>query len=173
LAGDEVIGAISLGYGEPPKDSEGLREIADLYRLGLDQLMAEAHAHHSCPQTLIQIVKKSLAAAARIMGALVVTQQEVEARIKISQHPIPESKGTEKELRKNEEKNRQLVGSAPTGSDETEGGRLTDYIDFSNAKSLIANDVTCQHNGGFPEKILALNPMESAARGFWTDFIFK
>ncbi|MCA1784612.1 MAG: PAS domain-containing protein, partial [Desulfobacteraceae bacterium] len=49
FAGGNVIGVINFGYGDPPKDPEKLKMLADIYHLNYDDLLREATAYDSRP----------------------------------------------------------------------------------------------------------------------------
>lgn len=71
LAGDEVIGSINVGYGDPPRDSVRLREIAGLYQVDYEALRKEARAYDSRPPYIIEMAKKHLQSTAKLIGELV------------------------------------------------------------------------------------------------------
>ncbi len=70
-AGDEVVGAINVGYGDPPSGSDKLQELARLYRVPLERLRQEAAAYESRPEYMIQLAKVRLHSAARLIGEIV------------------------------------------------------------------------------------------------------
>ncbi|MGM0489420.1 MAG: PAS domain S-box protein [Planctomycetota bacterium] len=70
-AGKEVVGSMSFGYGDPPRDVERLTQIAEKYGLGVDRLREEARNYSSRPPYLITIAKKRLLNCARLIGAIV------------------------------------------------------------------------------------------------------
>ncbi len=70
-AGDEIIGSINVGYGDPPKDAAKLQELAAKYRISVEELRREAEAYQSRPPYIIETAKKRLSAAARLIGEIV------------------------------------------------------------------------------------------------------
>ncbi len=71
FAGEEIIGAINFGYGDPPKDLAKLRAIADSYELDLEELILEARNYDSRPHFIIEMAKRRLQVSARLIGILV------------------------------------------------------------------------------------------------------
>lgn len=90
-AGDQVIGSMNFGYGDPPQDPRKLREIAARYGVSLDELSQQAKAYESRPPFIIDLAKRRLRASARLIGE------------------IFERKQAEEELRKNREHLEELV----------------------------------------------------------------
>lgn len=70
-AGGEFIGSLNFGYGDPPRDSAKLRDIAARYGLGPDQLVEQAQAYASRPQSTIEFAKILLQMAAELFGKIV------------------------------------------------------------------------------------------------------
>lgn len=77
--GEEVIGAINFGYGDPPKDPAILRAIADAYALDYAELVREAGSYNSRPQFIIETAKQRLQVSARLIGMLIERKQANEA----------------------------------------------------------------------------------------------
>lgn len=71
FAGDEVIGSINLGYGDPPQDPAKVREIAKLYKLDDAALMRQAKSYNSRPGFIISLAKSRLEVSAKLIGVLV------------------------------------------------------------------------------------------------------
>jgi len=71
----EVVGAINIGYGDPPKDREKLQKLADAYHINYDDLVREAHAYDTRPPYIVEMAKKRLHATARLIGSMVETKQ--------------------------------------------------------------------------------------------------
>ena len=71
FAGNEVIGSINFGHGEPPRDPARLKEIADLYQVDYEELCQEANAYDPRPPYIIAMAKKRLQSTARLIGELV------------------------------------------------------------------------------------------------------
>ena len=70
-AGEEVIGAINFGYGDPPQDPEKLREIAERYGVTVEELATRAARHESRPRYMIEVAKTRLETSARLIGEIV------------------------------------------------------------------------------------------------------
>jgi len=79
VAGDEVVGAINFGYGDPPKDLETLRQLAEKYHLDVDKLAREAAAYDSRPPFIIELAKNRLHTTAQLIGTMIETKQTAEA----------------------------------------------------------------------------------------------
>jgi len=79
FAGGKVIGAINFGYGDPPKDPEKLKVLADAYHLDHDDLLSSAAAYDSRPPYIIETAKKRLSGTAKLIGSMVETKQAMEA----------------------------------------------------------------------------------------------
>lgn len=71
FAGDRIVGAINFGYGTPPRDPDRIRELAETYRLGEDELSRTAEAYTPRPQFMIDLAKKRLSISARLIGEMV------------------------------------------------------------------------------------------------------
>ncbi len=71
VAGDDVVGAVNFGYGDPPQDPARLRELAERYRVDEDELRRQAEAYESRPPFIVELAKKRLGAAARLIGEIV------------------------------------------------------------------------------------------------------
>lgn len=79
FAGENVIGAINFGYGDPPKNPDKLKIIADAYHLDDDDLRLSAAAYDSRPPYIIEMAKKRLYSTAKLIGSMVETQQAMDS----------------------------------------------------------------------------------------------
>jgi signal transduction histidine kinase/ActR/RegA family two-component response regulator len=75
-AGAEVVGAMNVGYGDPPTDPDTIREIAARYRLAPERLEVAARQYASRPPFIVKLAHKRLLASARLIGALVESHQQ-------------------------------------------------------------------------------------------------
>ncbi|MGE5610067.1 MAG: response regulator [Bacillota bacterium] len=71
LAGNEVVGCINVGYGDPPRNPQKLQEVADRYGVSVEQLKEQAEAYESRPPFIIDVAKKRLHTAARLIGEII------------------------------------------------------------------------------------------------------
>jgi two-component system, cell cycle sensor histidine kinase and response regulator CckA len=71
FAGEEIVGAINFGYGDPPRDEARLREIAALYGVSAGELRKYAAAYATRPPFIIDIARQRLETTARIIGEAV------------------------------------------------------------------------------------------------------
>jgi hypothetical protein len=90
FAGGDVIGAINFGYGDPPKDPEKLKMLADAYHLDYDDLLREATAYNSRPPYIIEMAKRRLNTTAKLIGSMVEAKQAMEALREREASPGPE-----------------------------------------------------------------------------------
>lgn len=79
-AGDEIIGAINIGYGDPPRDEGKLRELASRYQVGYEELRALSMGYESRPAFITDLAKDRLHASARLIG-VITERKQAEARI--------------------------------------------------------------------------------------------
>jgi len=70
-AGDEIVGSIGVGYGDPPKDLHKLQEIAEKYGVHRDELRRLADSYQSRPPFVVEIAKSGLRTAAKLIGEIV------------------------------------------------------------------------------------------------------
>ena len=70
-AGQELVGAMVIGYGNPPTDKAGLKKIAKAHGLKIEQLEQAARTHPALAPEVIARTKKRLATSARLIGAVV------------------------------------------------------------------------------------------------------
>ncbi len=75
FAGEETIGAINFGYGDPPRDPEKLQTIARSYALDYETLSREASAYDTRPTFIIEMAKQRLQVSARLIGVLIERKQ--------------------------------------------------------------------------------------------------
>jgi GAF domain-containing protein len=69
-AGEEIIGAINFGYGDPPRNLQKLQEIAEKFGVNKDDLFKQATLYESRPHFIIEMAKKQLKSSANLIGAL-------------------------------------------------------------------------------------------------------
>ncbi len=78
-AGEEIVGSINAGYGDPPRDPVKLREIAERYQVSFDELLEEAEAYESRPAFIINFAKRRLLSSARLLGEITERKRTAEA----------------------------------------------------------------------------------------------
>jgi len=90
-AGKIIVGAINIGYGAPPTNSEHLKELADTFNIDFTKLKAQASSYEPRPHFLVDLAKKRLKYSAGIIGGgvknsiLKKTLQQNEERYKSAQ----------------------------------------------------------------------------------------
>lgn len=89
-AGQNVIGAINIGYGDPPKSTDKLRVLSDSFDVDPEKIKEIGASYKSRPKFMVDVAKKLLGAFARLIGEIV---EKAEA---------------EKTIRKSEEEFRQV-----------------------------------------------------------------
>lgn len=70
-AGDDIIGSVNFGYGDPPTELRKLQDIAERYGMGVEQLRELAAAYESRPPFIVEHARERLRAAARLIGEIV------------------------------------------------------------------------------------------------------
>jgi signal transduction histidine kinase len=70
-AGNEIVGSINFGYGNPPTDPQELQIIADRYKVSADQLRRWAEAYPPRPPLVIESSKTRLEHSAKLIGAVI------------------------------------------------------------------------------------------------------
>jgi PAS domain S-box-containing protein len=70
-AGNDIVGSINIGYGDPPKDEKALQELADKYGASKEELANQAHKYHCRPPFIVEQSKKRLLSAAHLIGEIV------------------------------------------------------------------------------------------------------
>ncbi|RJP19292.1 MAG: PAS domain S-box protein [Candidatus Omnitrophota bacterium] len=78
-ANGDIIGAINMGYGEPPQDRQKLEAIAYRYHIRIEELPEQAKTYWSRSPQLIKIAKNHLHSAATLIGTIVAQQQTLKA----------------------------------------------------------------------------------------------
>ena len=84
-AGEEIVGSINFGYGDPPKESQSLQEIAERYGVSVEELIHHANSYESRPPFLIEFAKRQLITSARLIGEMVRRKRADEALLKSQQ----------------------------------------------------------------------------------------
>jgi PAS domain S-box-containing protein len=75
LAAGKVVGAISVGYGDLPKEIDQIKAIAERYGIPDEQLMKLSVSYETRPPFIIEIAKNRLNVSARLLGAIVENKQ--------------------------------------------------------------------------------------------------
>ena len=70
-AGDEIVGSINFGYGEPARDLARLQELAVKYGLTVEELQRNGAAYETRPPFIIELAKERLLGSARLIGEIV------------------------------------------------------------------------------------------------------
>lgn len=81
-ANNEIIGAVNFGYGNPPTDYDKLLQIADNYKVPVEQLVKLASEYETRPSYIIDLAKKRLKATANLIGEIV-KRKESEKQIRL------------------------------------------------------------------------------------------
>lgn len=81
----EAVGSINFGYGDPPKNPERLKELAQKYNISVEELIKKANEYESRPQYIIDMAKRRLQMAAKFIGAIVELKQHNEEIEKMNQ----------------------------------------------------------------------------------------
>jgi ligand-binding sensor protein len=71
VAGGEVVGSINFGYSDPPKDDEKLHELSLKYGVDQNVLREKAHSYQSRPPFIVELAKRRLQTAAKLIGEIV------------------------------------------------------------------------------------------------------
>ncbi|NTW25845.1 MAG: PAS domain S-box protein, partial [Lentimicrobium sp.] len=69
--GDDIVGAINFGYGDPPHDERKLQELATLYQVSYDELRTHALNYESRPPYIVDLAKNRLLSSARLIGEII------------------------------------------------------------------------------------------------------
>jgi PAS domain S-box-containing protein len=96
-AGNEIVGAVNFGHGDPPRDPFILNQLAEKYKVPVEELSKLASTYESRPPFIIDMAKNRLVASARLIGEIV------------------ERKMAEVSLRESEEKFRNLFETMAQG----------------------------------------------------------
>ncbi len=70
-ANNEIIGALNFGYGNPPTDYQRLLQIAENYKVPVEQLVKLASDYETRPSYIIDLAKNRLKASANLIGEIV------------------------------------------------------------------------------------------------------
>jgi PAS domain S-box-containing protein len=84
--GDEIIGAINFGYGDPPNDEEKLRVLASKYQVSYEDILSWSKQYESRPPYIIELAKRRLLASARLIGGITGRKQAEEEIKKTGLH---------------------------------------------------------------------------------------
>ncbi|MDA3900289.1 MAG: PAS domain S-box protein [Spirochaetes bacterium] len=91
---NNVLGVVSIGYGNPPKDDDTLKSLSEKYSVDFEELKKRANSYKVRPDFIIELGKKRCAFMARLIGEII------------------ERKWAEKDLQASELKFRSLVEQA-------------------------------------------------------------
>jgi len=69
--GNQIVGSINVGYGDPPRDESALRELADKYNVQVDELRKRAGQHATRPSFVIDLAKRRIHSSALLIGEIV------------------------------------------------------------------------------------------------------
>jgi len=87
VAGSEVIGAINVGYGDPPRDPQKIREIAERYHVSPAEATRRAGEYESRPPHIVEVAKKRLHTTASLIGEIV-ERKRAEEKVRQQLHEL-------------------------------------------------------------------------------------
>ncbi|MDD2353176.1 MAG: PAS domain S-box protein [Atribacterota bacterium] len=70
-SGNQIIGVINIGYGNPPTDEKSLKELSQKYQIDYHTLLTRAKEYKPRPPFIIDIAKKRLHNIAFLIGKIV------------------------------------------------------------------------------------------------------
>jgi len=89
-AGDRIVGAINIGYGNPPKEADQLKELSKAFGIDVEQLNEKAISYDSRPNLLLTLAKKRLRTSANLIGEIV-EKAEAQKKLKRSMALLDET----------------------------------------------------------------------------------
>jgi len=89
-AGKKVIGAINIGYGDPPKNKDQLQALADAFGVVSEKLKEIGESYKSRPKFIVDVSKKLLGAFAKLIGEIV-EKAEAEKALRRNEKDLRES----------------------------------------------------------------------------------
>ncbi|MBN1102412.1 MAG: PAS domain S-box protein [Deltaproteobacteria bacterium] len=136
LADGDSVGAISFGYGDPPRDPEKLHEIAVRFGVSVDELQQQAEAYGDRPLFIIDLARKRLEASARLIGEMVARRR--------TQAALEESQGRYRELFNHMNNCVVVYEARPDGSDFVfkDLNRAAERVEKTSKELLIGKPVT-------------------------------
>ncbi len=87
---EKIIGSINFGYGDPPTDESKLQELAERYGVPVQELKTRAQQYRSRPTFIIELAKRRLATAAKLIGEMV-QRRQAEERYRELSHQLAQS----------------------------------------------------------------------------------
>ncbi len=114
-ASGEIVGSISIGYGDPPRDPDKQRELAARYGVSADELRRHAEAYQTRPPYIIELAKRRLRSSARLIGEIVERKQAEETLRRLKEQLEQRVAERTAELREAEKRYRTLFEEAPDG----------------------------------------------------------
>jgi len=130
-AGGEIVGSISVGYGDPPRDPTKLHELAVTYGVSLDELLKGAEAYETRPSFIIELTKKRVLSSAWLIGEVI------------------ERKRAEEALRRSEEAHRLLFEQSADG-----------IVITAHRKIVKANRAFCTLCGMPVDRVIGMDPVD-------------
>jgi signal transduction histidine kinase len=109
---ESIVGALTFGYGDPPRDAQRLQVIAERYGVAVEELQDKARRYETRPAFITGLAKNRLLTAARLVGEIVGRKRDEEVLRK-----------SEEELRKHRAHLEELVAER-TRELETANGEL-------------------------------------------------
>lgn len=99
-AGSDIVGAFTIGYGDPPRDPVVLAQLSEIYGTGIEELTAQAQKYHCRPPFIIEQSKKRILSGALLIGEIVYRRQnktEIQKLNKLLEERITELEPAERE----------------------------------------------------------------------------
>ena len=72
---EEIVGAINIGYGDPPTEESELKKISLKYQVPISELKKQAAAYKPRPQFIIDYAKERVQIAAETLSSLIETKR--------------------------------------------------------------------------------------------------
>jgi PAS domain S-box-containing protein len=88
LAGQEIVGSINFGYGDPPRSMDKLNKLALKYNVNVEELRRHAEAYQTRPLYIIELAKSRLNASARLIGEIVERKQAESELVRLASFPL-------------------------------------------------------------------------------------
>lgn len=80
-AENEIVGSINFGYGDPPKDQEELKNIAEKYKVSLNELSELSYSNETRPPFITDLAKRQIKRVARMIGYIIERKKAEEKAI--------------------------------------------------------------------------------------------